>query len=323
MARAKRFQRVVTSRGNERGVHLTSRDEQRLLAIGRWYSLTVAHLVRHEARRTADPGTFGSNQHGEWSKDFDKRYAAVSRRMACLANIEVRGTATGPYVSRVQVNDATAAWSVTPYGATWVGLPWQMRPINPLSALHAWMAADAGIELERRGFLVAAQREMGSGTNAWGMPVSYPVKTDQGIDWRSYQFASRYEPSGDEGSTNKEPDVAVLGPGGVFIAIEIERVTNRPIRAYGEKLEAYRGNPMVSAVWYLCESETTANRVRQAAQRVFSDGRGGLVDFPLRVRVMRNEPELGWVIPNFDNDQRCMADLAKMRRNEQHNGEKQ
>ena len=88
----------------------------------------------------------------------------------------------------------------------------------------------------------------------------------------------------------------------------MENDKNRSQTTYIEKLKAYDANTDVAAVWYLCSSQTTANRVGNAATSIF--GRGA--SFPLRIRVIEGRDE--WMgIEHLRNDERLMSDLEGMR----------
>ena len=72
--------------------------------------------------------------------------------------------------------------------------------------------------------------------------------------------------NGAAGTIFKIPDLAIIARDGCsYIAIEIECDLNRPLETYRTKLEAYEQDPTVAAVWYICETERTAKRVRAAA----------------------------------------------------------
>lgn len=173
--------------------------------------------------------------------------------------------------------------------------------INPMFAAHAWTAADVGMQLERLGHRVLSEREMSTGIDAAGDEVTIAS-------------ASKFTPTNGT-PVQKKPDLAVLGQGGRYIAVEVERRERRPPRVYREKLEAYEANPAISAVWYLCGSENVRKRVVAAAEKVF----GNRTTFPLRIQLLRNLGgfyEVAGLTPvpelELPGHPRLLADLAAL-----------
>lgn len=276
--------RAVTRRGDEYGVAPHEADAERLAALARWYCLTVHHLARIEAARAGE------------TRDVASITRGISRRLTKLSKIATASSNAGPMVGSAIIHEKATGWWCTGYGATFAGLPWRLPPeINYLSARHAWLAADIGIALETRGYRVVTQRELGSGITV----------TSHRLD--GWNFKSPFTTPGGQ-TVTKDPDVAVLGDRGRFIAIEVERQSSRPLRTYLEKLTAYRDNTDVAAVWYVCATPAIANRVGAAANRVFSDGRGGFINYPLRVRVAN--PVNPDVITDLDTHDGLQADLV-------------
>lgn len=280
-----------------RGVAVNERDLKRLRLMGRWYSLTAEHIVRSEQDDALWSPTLSSSQIPEAQAAFSRSVEAIKRRFRKLKAIEESpGIGVGPLVGTSFTPSGRTAYFVTRYGKTTAGLPWSIRPeINPNFAEHSWMAADIGMALESAGYRVLSERELSTGIDQHGDEITAP-------------FSSEYRDSTGK-ITNKKPDVAVLHPNGNdYIAIEVERDTNRAVSVYEQKLSAYASNPAVKAVWYICASKTTAKRVAAGAQRVFKSPGA----FPLRIMT----------IPNIDGyhfldlaalSDRAKADLAPMR----------
>ncbi|MGY5766686.1 hypothetical protein ACXET9_16010 [Brachybacterium sp. DNPG3] len=196
---------------------------------------------------------------------------AIKRRFRTLKAIEEDpGIGIGPLIGTALSTNGSTAYFATRVGARAAHLPWQLRSrINPMLCQHAWMAADIGMALEARGYSVLSERELATGINRHGNRITAQIE--------SQHVASNGR------ATNKKPDVAVLHPNGTdYIAIEVERDTDRAVSVYEQKLAAYQSNTAVKAVWYLCASDTTARRVGVGAQKAL--GRGS--SFPLRIKTI-------------------------------------
>lgn len=255
---------------SDRGVAISDRDLNRLRLLGRWHSLTAEHIVRSEqppvlwspARRgTQDPDTLAA---------FVRAVEAVKRRLRTLKAIEDDpGIGLGPLLSTALAPNGSTAWFTTRIGARAAGLPWKLRnTINPLICQHAWMAADIGMALESAGYHVLSEREIATGIDRHGDEITAQLESEHNANGRT---------------TGKRPDVAVLHPNDTgYIAIEVERDTDRAISVYEQKLSAYAANTAIRAVWYVCASDTTARRVAQGAQRAL----GNRSAFPLRITTI-------------------------------------
>ena len=289
--------KAVKDSGKKTGVVVTEDDKRRITMLARWYSLSPEHIARDELDEHIWNPDLNPTPTDEDQSAFASKVYAVKRRLARLARIEESGTHIGPLVGggRFDYNDST--WFATQYGSTAASLPWKLRSsINPQFVRHAWFAADVGLQVQRLGHSVLSERELSTGVTAESEDVllnmnSAFVNTNTGV------------------KTNKKPDVAVLSSEqDKYIAIEVENDKNRPLNTYAEKLTAYDANTDVSAIWYLCSSQTTANRVGQVASNLFGKGGG----FPLRIRVI--EERDGWRgIARLPQDERLMNDLEEMR----------
>lgn len=271
--------RSVARTGRSRGIRVTDRDRARIAFMGRWYSVTVNHLVRAEYDpaiwRPTHPD-FGS----EASLDEARRaFHNIHHRLNQLRRIESDPARNvGPLVDADLNPNNMTAWYATRTGGTTAQLPWGLRnSINPMFAAHSWMAADIGTAIEAKGYKVLSERELSTGIDKHGFRIDAPLDST---------FTGR---AGLE--TKKKPDVAILHPNGHdYIAIEIERDTDRSVKTYEQKLTAYQGNSAVRAVWYVCASETTARRVAAGAVKALGDpslkgpnGEPLAPPFPLRI----------------------------------------
>ena len=286
--RPKSSHRMMTDRGRETGISPTPTDAKRIALLSRWYSLSAEQITRFEL------GDFN----GVMPKDSDtfrKKNYAVKRRLAKLVRVQENpGNHTGPLVGSTYSNSRKIVWYPTRYGTTLASVPWRVRPeINPHFADHAMMAADVGMQVEALGYHVYSERELASGTDRYGEEIT--------INMESYYIAR----SGQQ--TGKKPDVAVVSRDErSFIAIEVERDTDRTTTTYVEKLKAYEDNPAVHAVWYVCESEATANRVATAADQVF-----GTRNFNLKIKVIGQDSD--WMgVPRLTEQENMMNDLRSM-----------
>lgn len=293
IGRPRSTRRVVTDAGKEAGgLEVTEEDRRRILALGRWYALSVAHLARMETDLRLWHPVLGGDPGGDV---MASRKRAVRRRLGRLARVDPRGRWVGPLVEAAPAyRGQPLAYSVTSYGLREAMLPWQIkRGIYAAFIHHAWFAADIGMQVERTGgFRVLSERELATGVDHYGEDVGR-------------RFASYYERTSGERVT-KKPDLAVLSPhSDDYIAVEVERDQRKSMRWYTEKLYAYQANSRVRAVWYVCDNTTTAERVGRAATSVF----GQTSNYRLRVRVAERIGD--WQeVPALVRDMRLLEDLA-------------
>lgn len=288
--------KTVKESGRRAGISITDDDRRRVSMLARWYSLSPQHIAREELDERIWNPDLNAEPTAEDRDAYAKRIYAVRRRLSKLAGIEESGTHIGPLVGGGRFDYNSSTWFATQYGATALGLPWRLKAtINPQFVRHAWFAADVGLQIERRGFTVLSERELSTGTTVEGEDVPLDLNSS---------FVNKNTGT----ITNKKPDVAVLSAHlDRFIAVEVENDKDRSLNTYAEKLKAYAANPTVAAVWYLCSSQATANRVGNAASSVFGKGS----EFPLRIRVMEGRDE--WMgIERLPNDVRLMNDLGGM-----------
>lgn len=271
MTKVRSSLRAIYRTGQSKGIRVTERDRNRIAIMGRWYSVTVGHLIRAEYDES-----IWKPSHPEYGtaaqKDAERRaFHNIHHRLNQLRRIESDPARNvGPLVDNDMNPDGLTAWFATRVGGRTAQLPWTFRnTINPMFAAHSWMASDIGMALETKGYRVLSERELSTGIDQHGERITA-------------QLDSRYvAPNGR--AMNKKPDVAVLHPNGTdYIAIEVERDTNRAVSVYEQKLSAYASNTAVRAVWYLCASDTTARRVGQGATKAL--GQGG--KFPLRISTI-------------------------------------
>lgn len=287
----------VKESGRRVGIAITEDDRRRVAMLARWYSLSPQHIAREELDERIWNPDLNPHPTDEDRDAFGKRVYAVRRRLSKLSSIEEAGTHIGPIVGGGRFDYNASTWFATQYAATALELPWRLKAsINPQFVRHAWFAADVGLQIERLGYTVLSERELATGVTVDGNTIPLDVNSP---------FVNKNTGA----MTNKKPDVAVLNTQmDNFIAIEVENDKDRSLNTYAEKLKAYDANTDVTAVWYLCSSQATANRVGNAASSVF--GRGGA--FPLRIRVIEGRDE--WMgIERLNNDERLMTDLGGMR----------
>lgn len=289
--------KAVKDSGRRTGIVVTEDDKRRIAMLARWYSLSPDHIARDELDERIWNPDLNPNPTEEDRAAFASKVYAVKRRLAKLSRVEESGTHIGPLVGGGRFDYTDSTWFATQYGATAVELPWKLRStINPQQVRHAWFAADVGMQIERFGHTVVSERELSTAVTVEGEELAL-------------DFNSAYVNPSSGVTTNKKPDVAVMNSEqDKFIAIEVENDKNRSRSTYTEKLKAYDSNPRVAAVWYLCSSQTTANRVGSAASSLFGTG----ANFPLRIRVI--DRENGWMgIERLPQDERLMTDLGGMR----------
>lgn len=293
-----------------KGVSPTPRDLDRLAVLGRWYTLSTMHILRIENDpRIWSPKHVDIND-PDTRRSIARRNATIRDRFGRLQGIipdPARGI--GPLVGSDASPYGQAAWYITRYGATAVGLPWPniKTGINPLFVPHAWMAADIGLAFEAHGYRVLSERELATGIDRNGYHVTQ-------------QLLSHYTGPGGA-KIGKKPDLAILHPDGEhYIAVEIERDRSRAVRTYEEKLTAYQGNLGIDRVLYVCESRTTALRVIQGIKRVYGDDANATApDFPVRVTVV--EPDaMNYHFMDIDNLNPVLAaDLTAYRATQEEN----
>lgn len=258
---------AIRTRSN-RGVAISERDLNRLRLLSRWHSLTAEHIARSEQ----NPALWSPDRNdAQTHAAFVRAVEAVKRRLRTLKAIEDDpGIGLGPLLGTALAPSGSTAWFTTRIGARAAGLPWKLRnTINPLICQHAWMAADIGMALESAGYHVLSEREIATGIDRHGDEITARLESEH------------IAPNGR--TTGKRPDVAVLHPNDTgYIAIEVERDTDRAISVYEQKLSAYAANTAIRAVWYVCASDTTARRVAQGAQRAL----GNRSAFPLRITTI-------------------------------------
>lgn len=284
---------AFSDNGRRFGLMITDADKARIKQLARWYCLNADHLVRLELGLDQWHPDHVTTLDGKPTLEYEKHLYAVKRRLAKLTRIEENaGASTGPLVKSMFVGQNDVVWHSTRYGVTTVGLPWTIASsINPRSAHHAKMAASVGMQIERLGVTVYSEREIATGT-AWnGDPIQASI-------------GSQYiGPQGGK-SITKKPDLTIIGDNSRdWIAIEIERERDRPYKVYQEKLSAYRNDPNVRAVWYMCEHQNTANRIIKAAQNI-----GVPDDFPLRLGLLQSTnglPEL----PGLESKETILSDI--------------
>lgn len=287
----------VKESGRKVGIAITEDDKRRVAMLARWYSLSPQHIARDELDERIWNPDLNPHPTDEDRDAYAKRAYAVRRRLSKLSSVEEQGTHVGPLVGGGRFDYNASTWFATQYGASMTELPWKLRStINPQQVRHAWFAADVGMQIERLGYHVLSERELSTGVRV--------DRTEIEMDLNSTFVNTRTGVA-----TNKKPDVAVLNTArDRFIAIEVENDKNRSQTTYVEKLKAYDANTEVAAVWYLCSSQATANRVGNAATSIF--GRGA--SFPLRIRVIEGRDE--WMgIERLTDDERLMSDLGGMR----------
>lgn len=284
---SKAIHRATTDNGIEFGVHITEQDRERLMKLIRWYTLSAEHIARSELPvEDWFPAPIGPGNR----ELYDSKVLAVKRRFAKLARIEEVGVMMGPLLEGRMFAAWKSTYYLTRYGMTHSGAPWAVKPnINPAYVAHAWVAADVGMQLEREGFTVYSEREASTLTTYRGEEITTPIE--------SWHIA----PNGTK--TSKKPDLVIPSPDRrTFIAVEIENDRNRALSVYKDKLKAYDNNPAMKGVWYLCDNQTTYERVEAAAIDLFGDR-----PFPLRLRVLSHQPGFG--IENFRDDRGLLDDL--------------
>lgn len=292
--RPKAAYQASTDTGRSFGVTVTSRDQERLRMLARWYALSAGHIARAELPITDWHPDYITTGEADGTDAYRRHAYAVKRRLAKLARIEENGTISGPLASSVIIPGHETVWYPTLYGATAADAPWRIRSgISPNLVSHAWMAADIGLQIENLGYTVYSEREHASKTDQHGALIHTPI--DSPITTRTGQ------------KITKKPDVAVVGTSGQnFIAVEAERYQSRALSVYMEKLSAYQLNPSVHAVWYVCGSTAIAERVGEAADRVF-----GSQPFPLRIRIAQTWGD--WTgIANLPHDTKLTDDLRNL-----------
>lgn len=283
--------RYATATGKEHGLLITAIDQWMIRELSRWYAMSSAQLVRREwiEQKHLWHPNFGADV--DALRRSGVHGAAVlrrTRRLGLLSKVlDNASTGVSPLVASTWLSTHEVAWSATAYGARTAGFGhWMKRAnVNPLFMRHAMAAVDIATQLESYEWTIASEREVRRGMLVDGTEV--PT-----------QLESVFRSTESKQEVRKSPDLAILDPNRMerYIAVEIERDENRPMRTYTEKLRAYQGNKCIDAVWYLCGSETTAARVRQAHNLVFGQR-------PVRVRVRVADQTAGfWHIPELQPD---------------------
>lgn len=292
--RPKAAYKATSDKGRSFGVSVTAGDKKRILLLARWYALSAGHIARTELRMDQwHPGLTGLTD-GRGTDNYERRVYAIKRRLAKLARLDEAGTVSGPLVASLFMPGHETVWYPTLYGATAADVPWRLRTgVSPQYVAHAWMAADIALQIEGLGFRVLSEREHATMLDQYGATITTPIES--------------VVQSRTGSKVTKKPDLAIISSDErSFIAVEAERDTNRALTTYMEKLSAYRLNTAVRAVWYICESPRAADRVREAANRVF-----GSSPFPLRVKVAQTWGT--WCgIEDFTEQPTLMDDLRKL-----------
>lgn len=254
--------RKTKRNGKTEGVMLTKKDVTRTKTLARWYTLPISILIRAELdRKYWIGGKTSLKDTEEATQKIEYTQRSITRRFRTLKRLEVNNhNGLGPVIESTTLNrdfDSSAGvrttYYCTRYGNKAFDFGWDIRStINPFLAAHAFMAASVGISIEAIGFKVYSEREFTSGIDKDGKIIPS-------------NFKSTYlSHTGDEGS--KEPDLVIPAPDGKhFIAVECERKKNRKPKEYADKIEAYRDNPNVVAVWYFCENETVGSHIVEGA----------------------------------------------------------
>jgi hypothetical protein len=252
-----RHKSSITIPGRNYGFDYVPRDLERLRFIARWYCVSPLHLLRRE--QTLDlwhplvHGSQGDNTTRERMLRF--RLKNIRGRMNLMHQINPH-----PPLGILPVAAQAIGYYATRMGATMV-TPWEdIQPAVWQNYAHAFMAADIGMHLERAGFQVYSEREIGTGRTVTGDIIQH----DLASDFRGGQGARAIQ---------KRPDLVIPSQSSLnYIAVEIERDENRPLRVYRDKLQAYQGNPNITKVWYCYrEGTNTGHRVLMAAQELFGD----------------------------------------------------
>lgn len=283
----------MTASGELRGMIVTERDKEMLRELTRWYALTAPALYRrmHKTEKEKWSPYFGADP--DAFKRGHSLFVPVRKlreRLGMMrAIVEEPTIGYGPFVRSTFLSYTQQAWFALPLGARACSLDgWVKRhKVNLQSVEHALAASDIATQLESYGWRVASERELLRGE-------SIP---DRGATL-SADFTSIYRPTGTSREVMKRPDLAILSPGNDrYIAVEIERNKYRSVSNYVEKLKAYRRNPSIDAVWYLCVDENTKDRVVEAAESVFADA------LHARVRVRAVDTQFGfWHVPGLYPD---------------------
>lgn len=248
---------TITIPGRAKGFEYTERDLERLRFIARWYCVSPMHLLRKEQ----DMGLWHPLVHlnqGDWkarNRTLKFRTENIRARMKLMAKVNPH-----PTVGIMPVDAHTNSYYATRIGAAMV-TPWEdIYPAVWQNYAHAFMAADIGMHLERAGFQVYSEREIGTGRTVAGDIIEHALASD----FRGAQGARTIQ---------KRPDLVVPSTTSLnYIAVEIERDENRPLRVYRDKLQAYQSNPNITKVWYCYrEGTNTGHRVLTAALELFGE----------------------------------------------------
>lgn len=253
----------VISRNGERtdrGLDLREIDLARVRTLARWYCLTPKHLAALEMDYRSwhpDAAAGGDDTPEARARLLDRKAESLRRRLGRMVRVEATST-DGPLVAVNLSLERQACFAATKFGGRVVDTPWDnLGPINLHSIQHALLGAEIGIQLHglmgATPALIFSQRELDTGHAANGEDL--PQKYRSGFVRRGGDVVE------------KAPDLVLsTSTGDKFIAIEVERDTNRPMDVYKAKLAAYEGNLDITATWYVCENPTTARRVLRAAE---------------------------------------------------------
>lgn len=260
-----------------KGFEYQPRDKERLRYITRWYAVTPMHLLRREE----EPLLWHPLVH-QWKGDQEAREKqlltrlnGVRRRMLIMRRVQPH-----PPVGSAMASATTIGYYATQHGAAMVS-PWEnIRRAAFQNLAHAFMAADIGRHLESSGFPVFSEREIATGQTVMGRRINHPVQSEYN--------------GGDGRALIKTPDLVIPSKSTLnFIAVEIERDENRPLRVYRDKLLAYQSNPNIQKVWYCYrEGTNTGARVKEAATALWGDDYINLVRLvPCALRRGKPLPE--------------------------------
>lgn len=258
-----RHKSPIRVKRRSKGFDFQPRDKERLSFIARWYCVSPMHLLRREE----DINLWHPMWH-KWEGDQAERDRVILTRLNGLRRrmLYMRRIQPHPPVAAENASATTIGYYATQFGGAMVS-PWaNIRPAAFQNIAHSFMATDIGMQLERSGFRVYSEREVATRTTVHGRPISNPL-------------ASTFNPGQGGSPTTKTPDLVVPSRSTEnFIAIEIERDENRPLRVYREKLRAYQSNPHIHKVWYCYrEGTNTGQRVHQAAHELWGDSYTSLV----------------------------------------------
>lgn len=297
----------ISSRGKVTKITFTEKDIERTRNLARWYALPTSILIRAELDRKY---WIGGKKSLKDTEEAHKKIATLQRgilrRLSLLRQIEINNNnGMGPITGALTLNQnlessagVRTAHYCTRYGANSFDFGWDVRStINPLFVAHAFMAASVGISIEAIGFKVYSEREFTSDIDKNGNRIEG-------------NFKSTYTaPNGN--TVGKEPDLVIPAPDGKhFIAVECERKKNRKPKEYADKIEAYRDNPNVVAVWYFCENETVGSHIVEGANKALNYNTETMPCRAMLIKSTEGYYELPMTTKEF---QPFVQDLRKLR----------